>query len=207
MNEFKTDLKPIIIYFVGLFGSTIPFFILFSILKFKNPMNLSQLICESFICILFIFLYYKLIKKDILRLKVKDYIYIVIYGIILYLLNELATGLFLKLNVSMYNQDTLISLLNDYKLLTIIYIVLIGPIVEELVFRYSFSTFIKNDHLFLLISSLTFAIIHGVGIITILYFLMGVALGYIYLKTNKNIVASTIVHIINNLISVILMLI
>ena len=205
VDNFKTDLKPIWIYFVGLFVSVTFMAFVFAILGIKSDyLNLYQILCEGLISVVFFVMYFKIIKRDIKRLSLKQYVYIIIFSLILIGINELISELFIKLHVAMNNQDAVLSLMESYKIPTIFLIVLFGPIAEEFVFRYSFSTFIHNDILFLIVSSLAFAIIHGVGIVTILYLLLGIAFGFIYLKTNKNIVASTIAHILNNLVSVIM---
>ncbi len=200
------DLKPIWIYFIGLFCSVSFFAIVFKILGLKDDyINLYQIICEGIIFVIFLLLYKKRLKSDLKRLTKKDIIFILIAAVILIGANELLSRVFEQLNVNMNNQNTLIDLFSKHKIMTSLLIVLFGPMVEEVVFRYSFSTFIKSDILFLIISSLAFGIIHGVGIVTILYVLIGFGLGLVYLKTNKNIVASTTIHMLNNLVSLIMM--
>ena len=46
----------------------------------------------------------------------------------------------------------------------------------------------------------------SIGIEMIVYVIMGLFLGLDYLKTNKNIAASTIAHVVNNFIEVIMLL-
>lgn len=204
----KIDLKPIWIYFVGLFCSVSFVAIVIAILNLKEDyLNIYQILCEGFIFLIFIILYKKRLKSDIKRLGKKDIILIIISSILLISLNELLSRLFEHLNVNMNNQDILVSLFNNHMILTSLLIVLFGPLIEEMVFRYSFGTFIKNDLLFLAISSISFGIAHGVGIVTILYILIGLGIGIIYLKTGKNIIASTSIHMLNNLISLITMFI
>ena len=107
----------------------------------------------------------------------------------------------------MENQDTVVNLLNNYKLLTIISIILFAPVTEEIVYRYALSTLFKNNILFIIISSVIFGAMHGLGIVTILYVLMGIILAYCYLKTDKNIISSIIIHILNNISGVLTMMI
>lgn len=201
------DLKPIWIYFIGLFCSVSFFAVIFAILGLNEGyLNLFQIICEGIIFGIFLIIYRKRLKNDFKRLTKNNIILIIISSIILIGFNELLSRLFENMKVSMNNQDTLVSLFNNYKIMTSLLIVLFGPLIEEIVFRYSFSTFIKNDIWFLVISSLSFGLIHGVGIVSILYVLIGFGIGLVYLKTNKNIVASTSIHMLNNLVSVIMML-
>ncbi len=203
----KRDLKPIWIYFIGLFCSVSFFAIIIAILGLDEDFaNIYQILCEGFIMVIFLIMYRKRITKDLKRLTKKDILLIIISAIILISANELISRLFEHLNVNMNNQNTIQSLFNNHIVLTSFLIVLFGPIVEEFVFRYSFGTFIKNDILFLIISSLSFGLIHGVGVVSILYILIGFGLGFVYLKTNKNILASTSIHILNNLFSLIMMI-
>ena len=206
INE-KIDLKPIWIYFIGLFCSVSFFAIVFGILGLNvDYINVYQIICEGIIMLIFLVMYKKRLKNDFKRLTKKDLLLIIISSIVLISANELISRLFEQLNVSMNNQDTLVDLFNNHMILSSFLIVLFGPIVEEFVFRYSFGTFIKSDILFLIVSSLSFGLIHGVGVVSILYILIGLGLGFVYLKTNKNIIASTSIHILNNFISLIMMI-
>jgi len=206
INE-KIDLKPIWIYFIGLFCSVSFFAIVFGILGLNvDYINIYQIICEGIIMLIFLVMYKKRLKNDFKRLTKKDLLLIIISSIVLISANELISRLFEQLNVSMNNQDTLVDLFNNHMILSSFLIVLFGPIVEEFVFRYSFGTFIKSDILFLIVSSLSFGLIHGVGVVSILYILIGLGLGFVYLKTNKNIIASTSIHILNNFISLIMMI-
>ncbi len=93
--------------------------------------------------------------------------------------------------------------------------VILGPIVEELIFRKALFGLIKNDKTALIVSSIIFGLVHltnETSIATALvngiaYIIMGFVFGYIYLKSNKNVVVVTLVHILSNLISVIAVMI
>ncbi|OED59442.1 CPBP family intramembrane glutamic endopeptidase [Acholeplasma laidlawii] len=114
--------------------------------------------------------------------------------------NQLAINLMLK---------------SPYFILMIITAVVIGPIVEELVFRKSFFGLIKNEKWALVISSLVFGLIHisteiltgdiGMVIVSSLpYIAGGFIFGYIYMINKKNIVIPIIAHMGYNLISVLM---
>jgi hypothetical protein len=89
--------------------------------------------------------------------------------------------------------------------------VIIGPVVEELIFRKAIFGLISNDKVALAVSTFIFGAIHLLGEASILealvngvaYFVMGFVFGYIYLKNNRNIMVPIIVHVLSNLISVI----
>lgn len=106
---------------------------------------------------------------------------------------------------------------SPYSILIIITAVIIGPIVEELVFRKSFFGLIKNERYALIISSLVFGLIHitteiisgdfGLVLINSLpYIAGGFVFGYIYMINKKNIVIPIIAHMGYNLISVLISL-
>ena len=108
--------------------------------------------------------------------------------------------------------NSLILLINNQKLPTInIYIalfgsVIIGPILEELVFRYliynNLNKFNKKNTSIIL-SSLIFALVHN-GFINIVYaFIIGTILTIIYSK-NKNIKEVIILHMVANLMSLLI---
>lgn len=92
------------------------------------------------------------------------------------------------------------------KLLLFILSVLWAPIVEEIVFRETIRRFIKNNWIFIIISSLLFGFMHVINETSILNILMtllpygflGGFLAYIYTKTS-NIVNNMMIHSVWNL--------
>ncbi len=107
----------------------------------------------------------------------------------------------------MNNQNALIDILGSSAFIGFIITVFLAPLVEEIVFRYSFSSFIKNRVVFVIVSSLLFGIMHGIGVVTLLYAFLGMMFAIIYIKTDNNVVACTMAHIINNVVAVTLILI
>ena len=108
--------------------------------------------------------------------------------------------------------NSLILLINNQKIPTInIYIALfgsaiIGPILEELVFRYLIYNNLNkfnNKNTSIILSSLIFALVHN-GFINIVYaFIIGTILTIIYSK-NKNIKEVIILHMVANLMSLLI---
>lgn len=97
--------------------------------------------------------------------------------------------------------------------LMIVPTVILAPIIEELVFRKAFFSLFKNDIVALIVSSLVFGLIHVSGesgiyllVNLIIYAIPGFALGFVYLKNNKNIYPVIFVHALTNLISVLAVL-
>lgn len=99
-------------------------------------------------------------------------------------------------------------------ILMVISAVILGPIVEELIFRKAFFGIISNQKIAVIVSSLTFGLIHVLAEPTITdlliniipYVVMGFVFGYIYTKHNKNLFVVTVVHMLTNLISIITIL-
>jgi membrane protease YdiL (CAAX protease family) len=92
--------------------------------------------------------------------------------------------------------------------------VILGPIVEELIFRKAIFGLFKSDYAGLAVSTLAFGAIHLLSessiasalVNGITYFIMGLIFGYIYIKNNRNLYAPLAVHIISNAVSVFMLL-
>jgi hypothetical protein len=109
------------------------------------------------------------------------------------------------------NQQAIISATgSSLGILMVISAVFIGPVIEELVFRKALFGLIKKDSIALLVSTLVFGLIHVVSEPSITealingssYFIMGFVFGYIYIKSDRNIMIPIVVHIINNAVSI-----
>ena len=209
----KKDFLPILLYIIIFFGIQLLFGIYLGFTQeignklSDKTLSIINIVSYFAIFLTLIIIYYNKLIQDIKRINKKDITYIVISAVVLIVLNFIISNLFVSLNVEMENQDTVVNLLNNYKLLTIISIVLFAPVTEEIVYRYSLSTLFKNKALFIIISSVIFGAMHGLGIVTILYVLMGIILAFCYLKTDKNIISSIIIHILNNISGVLTMMI
>ena len=92
--------------------------------------------------------------------------------------------------------------------------IIFAPIVEEAVFRGSLRRFIKNDVAFIIVSALTFGLLHtflseeglySIIVQSINYVAMGGALAYSYTKTN-NIYTSMMVHAFQNTFGVLMII-
>ncbi len=207
----KKDFNPIAIYLVLslLFPAWLG--LVYGIITRGNLENITNftyiatLISELLIFGIFIIKYRVKLLEDAKKLKLNQIFTIILIAAAVITFNEILTNLFAEVETE--NQDIIVDMFNTYRIPTIISVALFAPIIEELVFRYSIGTLVKNNKVFLAISSIAFGAMHGIGIITILYVIIGLILGLIYLKYKKNIVAPIIVHILNNTLSVILILI
>lgn len=217
VNE-KREFKALIIYFAILFGASVIVSLGFSI-KFGQlaPEKLNEyygaytaiylLTYSILLLVIFWLLYHKKIKGDLKRINKDTFLGLIAYGIGFYVINMVLSVLFTSvIGATTSNQDALDSAISSLAIVTIIPTSFIVPLVEEIVFRYAMSTIIKNKVAFVIVSSLLFAVMHGIGIITILYFILGVMLSLIYLKHDKNVIASTAVHMFNNTVSNVLSL-
>lgn len=216
-EELEKDYKPIVIYAVlTLFLVSFVIGIILGITGHKDMLEteegmgligvLNTFISDLIIAPIFIFLYRKKIMTDIKSFKVKYVIMAALTAIFLAIASTFISALFEMLNIPMENQSMVVDAMKKMPVATSIVLIVLAPIVEEFVFRYSIFTFTKNPRNAIFVSSILFAVIHGIGIATLLYFFMGACLGLLYYKTNKNIGASTLAHAINNALSVISML-
>ena len=114
------------------------------------------------------------------------------------------------------NQSSIETYVSIYPYLMLITTGFLGPIYEEVLFRLGIKTVIKNKYLFILTSGLIFGLIHifplaeGISILlgliqSITYVTMGLFLAYIYEKSD-NVFNSIGVHLLNNLLSVLVMI-
>ena len=215
-KETKKDWRPIWLYLgISIFGSIIIGIIygVFMAITGKSvdandPFlgAFSLFVTDLVIAIIFLILYHKRIKEDIKKINKKNIIYIIVSAIILIGLNEIISRLFTTLNVEMSNQDTITNSLMTLKIPVVLSIVIMAPFIEEVTFRYSLRTIIKNKATFVIVSSIAFGLFHGIGIATLLYIFIGACLSIIYLKNEENIIAPISVHFLNNLIAAIEML-
>lgn len=160
---------------------------------FLTTMGYILLILFDIIVAIYLYLRNKRKEK---KVKVTDYFPVVYLGI----------GMAVALNMLIFlfnlNGDT--ADLNIY--LAILSSGIIGPILEEMLFRYVFLNRLRNfftTRNAILLSSLVFALLHG-NIITMIYaFIMGFIFAYVYVKYD-NIKVSIMCHIGANTIVIFL---
>lgn len=207
----KKALSNILIYIF--LPSIIPLF-------FTNNINSKEYIIYLFISYILISLYFTIIYKDellnnIKKLNKKNILTTLIYFIIGFLLmmlsNYIINYIIIPNGISNNEQSNRNLLLNN-KLLYGLLLSLIIPYIEEIVFRLSFKKSIKNNTIFILISSTIFGLLHIISstkLIELLYFIpyfiLGLTFSTIYTKTN-NIFCSTLSHILNNTITILVIL-
>ncbi len=207
----KKALINILIYI--LFPSIIPLF-------FTNNINSKEYIIYLFISYIFVAIYFTIIYKEellnnIKKLNKKNILTTLIYFIIGFLLmmlsNYIINYIIIPNGISNNEQSNRDLLLNN-KLLYGLLLSLIIPYIEEIVFRLNIKKSIKNNTIFIILSSTIFSLLHIISstkLIELLYFIpyfiLGLTFSITYTKTN-NIFCSTISHIINNTITILVIL-
>lgn len=189
-----------LIYF--LFQFTLIFLLAYSYISSGNDIDLfnqflssRQLYLSLILGIIFIPLLYKDYKKYKIKQNKINYLTVIILGIILSLIyNVFAYYLNFLLNTSLFDN-------NSNLIVTLISTGLIGPIIEELMFRGIIYNELKNKYSnmkAILITTVFFAVIHF-NIIQIIYtFALGFVLIFVYEKY-KNIKAAITLHMASNI--------
>jgi hypothetical protein len=158
----------------------------------------------------------KLKRQEILIPVLLGYVMIIAGNYVAQLLSQFLSQVLKVIPGEAVNQLTIISALqSEGAVLMLISAVLLGPIVEELIFRKAIFGLIKKDHIALIVSTLVFGTIHLISEASITealvngvsYYMMGFVFGYIYLKNDRNIWIPIFVHILSNLISVVAILV
>lgn len=171
---------------------------------------------EVITLIILMIIYRKELKNDFKSLKnnfnknmditVKSWL----IGLLIMFVSNIIIGLFVS-KATAGNEENVQTLIKASNYLSIFTFGIVGPIVEELVFRKSFRDVFKKGWLFILVSGLVFGGLHVVLSLTSLWDLfylipycsLGIAFGYIYVKTD-NIYYSMFIHIFHNVLFTIL---
>lgn len=158
---------------------------------------------------IFLFIYKDKLKNDLKNIRndlnTKNIIIIVLFLVLSFISNIILVNL-LKQEAS--NQEIAVSMLTSFPLLGILAICLFGPFVEEIIYRLPY----KKNWLSIIISTIvfTFAHISNFSLIQMFflipYLFLSISFSFAYFK-NENIILSTTTHILNNLISIVLLLI
>lgn len=158
---------------------------------------------------------FKTIKSQWLPIILIGYVYILLGNVLSNYASTFLGDIFGIAPSEAINQLTIIGGLNSTgAIFMILSAVVMGPVVEELIFRKAMFGLFENGKIALVVSAILFGSIHLIGEASIpaalinglSYYTMGFIFGYIYLKNNKNIIASISIHILSNLISVIAIL-
>jgi membrane protease YdiL (CAAX protease family) len=168
------------------------------------------LMISEVVTILFIFALYKdEIMSDIIKFKnnfislIEKYIPYWIVMIVIMTVVSNIIGMFFKDGPA--NQNLVVESLKSTPLLVGISIVVLAPLVEELIFRFSLRKVFTNDYIYIFMSGLIFGLIHiisGENItkelpFLIIYCIPGFTFAYAYIKS-KNIAVPIFLHFVHN---------
>lgn len=158
---------------------------------------------------IFLFIYKDKLKNDLKNIRndlnTKNIIVIVLFLVLSFISNIILVNM---LNQEASNQEIAVSMFKSFSLLGIPAICLFAPFVEEIIYRLPY----KKNWLSIIISTIvfTFAHISNFSLIQMFflipYLFLSISFSFAYFK-NENIILSTTTHILNNLISVVLLLI
>lgn len=167
---------------------------------------------------------WEVLKNDFLNFnKSKKYLQAGLIGVLLIyagniignIVTILLEALFQERVIESLNQMSIVNILQSrYAIIIVFTVVVMGPLVEEIIFRKTIFSFFKNKKAAIIVSSLAFGLIHVIGetsiqtmLITLIpYLIPGLIFGYIYAKNDENIMVPLISHVILNAVSVILIL-
>ena len=217
LTNLGKSLYGLIIYFAT---SIIFSYIIRIVLKSNNYIiyNIALISSEIVTLILLLIMFRKRIKKDFIDFDTnyKRYLKIGIkawlIGLVVMAISNYYITSFITNNIA-YNQELNQMVINRYPLYTVIAVIMIGPFVEEIVFRLSFKESIKNKWIYYLLSVLIFTCIHvfngisnGYELLYIIpYGSLAFAFTYTLDKTN-NIFTTTIIHTFHNAIAIVLII-
>ncbi len=99
------------------------------------------------------------------------------------------------------NQLALESMIFEQPLLMMLPIAFLIPVLEEILFRGVILEFIERYWgvwASIIVSGFVFGLLHAQNIHVIQYSMMGMVLGYMYIKSGKNLIVPIIAHVFNN---------
>ena len=173
------------------------------------------LISYMLLTIYFIIIYKKDLKEYIKKFKLKNIPVILIYwiiGFILMMISNYITNYLIIPNGLSNNEAGNRELLFNNKLIYSIILCILIPTLEEITFRLEFKKNIKKQKIFILVSSITFALLHILSTTKLIellyiipYLILGITFSKIYIKTD-NLISSIIAHILHNTTNVIILL-
>ena len=213
-NNLKQALKGLMVYIFYifmLFAQALPFQILnIDLNSISNTIKMIYtFIYELFILAVIVFIYYKDIKKNIVDLKnnhkkyfSENFKYWLLALGFTYIANII---LFVISGGISTNEEAVRSVFEVNPLYMFFSALIFAPVVEELVFRHSFRKIFKTDFIYIIISGITFGLLHVVSSATtfveFLYFIPysipGMAFAYMVFKT-KNVLVPINFHMFHN---------
>jgi len=221
MNSFIEKITTLGKSFYGLiiyFSITYIFNFVLKALPINNKFqyNILLSVCEITTLLLLIIVFRKRLKKDFIDFdkNYKKYLKlgftVWFFGLIVMTVSNNIIYHFITTS-GPANQGAAVNIINNYPLYSVFSMILIGPFIEEIVFRLSFKNALKNKKVYYILSVLIFTSLHALNgmntSLALIYFLpygsLAFALSYILDKTD-NIFTTVIIHSIHNAISFVL---
>lgn len=220
MEQNQKMLKVVGIYLVYFLYSQLASFFANTITLLNG--KVMYLIFDIFFLGFIWFLYYKNLNKDWAQIK-KDYnlkkiglailIFIVGSFVINMVIGLISDTFFPGIDMDA-NTESIHALAKVSPIYAIFKAMIFGVIAEEILYRESLSDLIKNDMMFILISSIIYTILpfifngSGVSVMNLLtYFIPSLFISYLYVKNDRNIIVVMIVKFVYNLIPLTLLIV
>lgn len=172
--------------------------------------NLELTIVYLISTVIFIIIAKKELKQSIKNLNLKTLKRALIYWLIGLIIMSISSNIIELIGIPLNSNESLIrEQLKEFPIMQIIQTIIFAPIMEEIVFRYSFKDLSSNKHIYAIFTGVFFALMHlpdafinpTMMIHLIPYSALGIAFGYIY-KDTDNLLATIIPHSLHNLISI-----
>ncbi len=219
-KDFKKSIGVFLSYFIYSIIIVIPLAIFnIDLSDISRTTKTIYLLSGDFLFIaLLIFIYIKDFKKDI-KDYIKNYNYYFdegfkywIIGLAIMTVTNLIISLVTPVEMAT-NEQVVRKLLTESPVYMFLAACLIAPIIEEIIFRKTFSDLFKSKWLYITMSGLVFGLLHVVAtfesfyelLYVIPYGALGASFAYLYYKT-KNILSPIIMHAIHNTSLVLLFL-
>lgn len=174
-----------------------------------------MLISYILLTIYFILIYKKDLKKYLKSFKIKYTKTIILYwiiGFIFMIISNYIINYIIIPNGISSNEAGNRELLFNNKIIYSLILCIFIPFLEEISFRLEFKKNIKNKKTFLIISSLSFALLHTLSttkfielLYIIPYLILGLTFSKIYIKTD-NIISNILAHMLHNTITILIIL-
>ncbi len=221
LKKYLKYIKFVIAVTLFFFGSYIQYLpVIFFKIDVNTISNVTKsylnLFSNSIISLILVLMYLKdIIRniKDLIKEKLKplDKAFNCWFvGVMVMIISNLLIT-YINNGSSSNNEEAIKLILSSSPILSYINIALLGPIIEELVFRESFKQVFKNKWIYLFTSGIIFGALHVImspinSIVDYLYLIpycsMGLAFAYMYYETD-NITTSLSMHIFHNTLNVI----
>lgn len=220
--NYKQLIKGILIIISYFFGANFLALIFYGLIQrniIPNYNNFYNLLIYLIMAIIYVLVYKKSLTMDIKDYKKNYKKYIkkganyYLKGVFIMIVSNLFLSYILNLSKST-NELANIEMFKTSPITQAIIILLLAPLIEELVFRYSFRKMSDNIRIFSYVTGIIFGGVHVISslsnpimiLMLIPYSAMGVALGYAY-KDTDNIGTSLTMHMIHNSITLVIIII